>query len=123
MAPRPHNSGHYTLDACATSQYDQQVRVLCGLPPGDPSANCAAVMVNLLGDLWFDGGVLSEPDWPILQAISELRLHLYGKNQARAGRKMGHFTVLGRDLEATIATAMRARRLIGVQDDSSSGLA
>lgn len=123
MAPRPHNSGHYTLDACENSQYAQQVRVLCGLPPGDPSANCAAVMVNLLGDLWFDGGALREPDWPALQAIPELRLHLYGKNQARPGRKMGHFTVLGSDLPTTLATAMRARQLIGVRDDSGSGVA
>ena len=86
-------------------------------------ALAVAVMVNLLGDLWFDGGALREPDWPALQAIPELRLHLYGKNQARPGRKMGHFTVLGSDLPITLATAMRARRLIGVRDDSRSGLA
>lgn len=123
MAPRPHNSGHYTLDACVTSQYAQQVRALCGLPPGDPSASSAAVMVNLLGDLWFEGGVLREPDWATLQAIPELCLHLYGKNEARPGRKMGHFTVLGGDLPATIATAMQARQLIGIRDDSGSRVA
>jgi 5-(carboxyamino)imidazole ribonucleotide synthase len=123
MAPRPHNSGHYTLDACTTSQYAQQLRVLCGLPPADPSASCTAVMVNLLGDLWFAAGRLREPDWDMLRAIPELRLHLYGKNQARPGRKMGHFTVLGSDLEKTVATAMRARSLIGIRDDSGTGVA
>lgn len=123
MAPRPHNSGHYTLDACETSQYAQQLRALCGLPLGDPSAGSSAVMVNLLGELWFDAGMLREPDWPALQAIPGLHLHLYGKNEARPGRKMGHFTVTGTDLEATIDTAMRARRLIGIRDDSDTGLA
>lgn len=123
MAPRPHNSGHYTLDACQTSQYAQQVRALCGLPLGDPSASSAAVMVNLLGDLWFDAGEPREPDWPALHAIPELRLHLYGKREARPGRKMGHFTVLGSNLPAVLATAMRARHLIGIRDDSGRGVA
>ena len=80
-------------------------------------------MVNLLGDLWFDGGEPREPDWPALQAIPELRLHLYGKHEARPGRKMGHFTVLGSDLPTVLATAMRARQLIGIRDDSGSGVA
>ncbi len=123
MAPRPHNSGHYTLDACETSQYAQQVRALCGLPLGDPSASSVAVMVNLLGDLWFDSGEPREPDWPALLAIPDLRLHLYGKSKARPGRKMGHFTVLGRDLPAVLATAMHARQLIGVRDDNRPGVA
>jgi len=123
MAPRPHNSGHYTLDACQTSQYAQQVRALCGLPLGDPSASSVAVMVNLLGDLWFDSGEPREPDWPALLAIPDLRLHLYGKSKARPGRKMGHFTVLGRDLPAVLATAMHARQLIGVRDDNRPGVA
>ncbi|MEZ5562897.1 MAG: 5-(carboxyamino)imidazole ribonucleotide synthase [Gammaproteobacteria bacterium] len=123
MAPRPHNSGHYTLDACDTSQFAQQVRTLCGLTPADPSARSAAVMVNLLGDLWFDAGRQREPDWPALLAIPELRLHLYGKNEPRQGRKMGHFTVLGSDLPAVLGTAMRARQLIGIRDDSGPGLA
>jgi 5-(carboxyamino)imidazole ribonucleotide synthase len=122
MAPRPHNSGHYTLDACEISQYVQQVRVLCGLPPGNPSASCAAVMINLLGDLWFEAGALREPDWPAVQAIPGLHLHLYGKSQARPGRKMGHFTVLDSDLPIALAMAMRARHLIGVRDDSDSGV-
>lgn len=123
MAPRPHNSGHYTLDACQTSQYGQQVRALCELPLGDPATSRAAVMVNLLGDLWFDSGEPREPDWPALLAIPELRLHLYGKSEARTGRKMGHFTVLGTDLPAVLATAMRARKLIGIRDDSGSVVA
>jgi 5-(carboxyamino)imidazole ribonucleotide synthase len=123
MAPRPHNSGHYTLDACEISQYAQQVRVLCGLPPADPSASYTSVMVNLLGDLWFEGGTVREPDWDTLRAIPDLRLHLYGKHQARPGRKMGHFTVLGREIETTIATAMQARQLIGIRDDSRPGVA
>ncbi len=123
MAPRPHNSGHYTLDACQTSQYAQQVRALCGLPLGEPSASSVAVMVNLLGDLWFDSGEAREPDWPALLAIPELSLHLYGKSEARPGRKMGHFTVLGSDLPAVLATAMQARQLIGIRDDSGPGVA
>ena len=123
MAPRPHNSGHYTLDACQTSQYAQQVRALCGLPLGDPSADSTTVMVNLLGDLWFDAGTPREPDWPALLAIPELRLHLYGKSEARPGRKMGHFTVLGSDLPTVLATAMHARQIIGIRDDSGPGVA
>lgn len=123
MAPRPHNSGHYTLDACQTSQYAQQLRALCGLPLGDSAADCPAVMVNLLGELWFDAGRLREPDWPALLAIPELRLHLYGKNTARPGRKMGHFTVIGTDQSQVLSTAMRARHLIGIRDDSGPGVA
>ena len=95
LAPRPHNSGHWTLDACAVSQFEQQVRALCGLPLGNPEAKQAAVMVNLLGDLWFDAqGTAREPDWTAI-AAPDLTLHLYGKNDARPGRKMGHYTVLG----------------------------
>ncbi|MBF1164424.1 MAG: 5-(carboxyamino)imidazole ribonucleotide synthase, partial [Dechloromonas agitata] len=93
MAPRPHNSGHYTLDACVTNQFEQQVRALCGLPLGEPRAHSASVMVNLLGDLWYDGDTYREPDWAKLYAIPNLKLHLYGKHHARPGRKMGHFTV------------------------------
>ena len=95
LAPRPHNSGHWTLDACAVSQFEQQVRALCGLPLGNPEAKQAAVMVNLLGDLWFDAqGAAREPDWAAI-AAPDLTLHLYGKSDARPGRKMGHYTVLG----------------------------
>ena len=95
LAPRPHNSGHWTLDACTVSQFEQQVRALCGLPLGNPEAKQAAVMVNLLGDLWFDAqGAAREPDWAAI-AAPDLTLHLYGKSDARPGRKMGHYTVLG----------------------------
>jgi len=112
MAPRPHNSGHYTLDACVADQFEQQVRALCGLPLGEPRAHSAAVMVNLLGDLWRGG----EPDWASLHAVPGLKLHLYGKHHARPGRKMGHFTVIGGDAEATLQKALAARRAIGIED-------
>ena len=112
MAPRPHNSGHYTLDACATSQYEQQVRALCGLPLGSTALVSPAAMVNLLGDLWSAG----EPQWTRLLAQPNLRLHLYGKHEARPGRKMGHFTVLGPDQAQVIATALEARTAIGIRD-------
>lgn len=112
MAPRPHNSGHYTLDACATSQYEQQVRALCGLPLGSPALTSPVVMVNLLGDLWSAG----EPKWSELLSRPDLRLHLYGKHEARPGRKMGHFTVLGPDLPQVVAAALDARAAIGIRD-------
>ena len=112
MAPRPHNSGHYTLDACTTSQYAQQVRTLCGLPLGSPALASPAVMVNLLGDLWATG----EPKWSELLSRPDLRLHLYGKHEARPGRKMGHFTVLGPDPALTLASALEARAAIGIRD-------
>lgn len=114
MAPRPHNSGHYTIDACATNQFQQQVRALCGLPLGDGCAHSAAVMVNLLGDLWFDGDRQREPDWAALLAIPGLCLHLYGKQSPRAGRKMGHFTVVGDDAQQIYARAMNARKILGL---------
>ncbi len=101
IAPRPHNSGHYTLDACLTSQFEQQVRVLCGLPLGDTQQHTPAVMVNLLGDVWRDGRLPSDK---ILQHHN-VKLHLYGKRAARPGRKMGHFTVLAHDIEKAISTA------------------
>jgi 5-(carboxyamino)imidazole ribonucleotide synthase len=101
IAPRPHNSGHFTLDACVTSQFEQQVRAVCGLPFGDARLLSPVVMVNLLGDLWSEG----EPDWSRLFVHPGAKLHLYGKAKARPGRKMGHFCVLGDDLEQTIAEA------------------
>ncbi|MCL2345373.1 MAG: 5-(carboxyamino)imidazole ribonucleotide synthase [Desulfobulbus sp.] len=116
MAPRPHNSGHYTLDACVTDQFEQQVRALCGLPLGEARAHSAAVMVNLLGDLWYAGDHAREPDWAALHAVPNLKLHLYGKHHARPGRKMGHFTVIGTDAEAVQQTALAARRAIGIRD-------
>jgi len=88
LAPRPHNSGHLTIDACVTSQFEQQLRAVCGLPLGSPFRVRSAAMANLLGDLWSDG----EPDWTSALSIADARLHLYGKGQARPGRKMGHIT-------------------------------
>jgi len=90
IAPRPHNSGHFTLDACPTSQFEQQVRMLCGLPSGNCELSSAVVMVNLLGDVWGE----SQPNWDTLLAQPENHLHLYGKKEARPGRKMGHYNVL-----------------------------
>lgn len=117
MAPRPHNSGHYTLDACVTSQFEQQVRALCGLPLGDARPHSAAAMVNLLGDLWYPKGSehAREPSWQKLLAVPNLKLHLYGKHQAKPGRKMGHFTVLGDDPTETVRTAMAARAAIDIK--------
>lgn len=119
MAPRPHNSGHYTIDSCVTSQFEQQVRTLCNLPLGDASAHSAAVMVNLLGDLWYqrDAHHSHEPDWQNLLAKPNVKLHLYGKHHARPGRKMGHFTVLDREPQAVYELALTARRQIGITDD------
>ncbi|EHQ51789.1 phosphoribosylaminoimidazole carboxylase ATPase subunit [Ectothiorhodospira sp. PHS-1] len=101
IAPRPHNSGHYTLDACVTSQFEQQVRAVCGLPFGDTRLLSPVVMVNLLGDLWAKG----EPRWAELLDHPGAKLHLYGKSEARPGRKMGHFCVLDDDPEKAIADA------------------
>jgi 5-(carboxyamino)imidazole ribonucleotide synthase len=113
IAPRPHNSGHYTLDACYASQFEQQVRALCGLPLADSRAYCAAVMVNLLGDLWPG----PDPDWSALLGDPAVKLHLYGKHHARPGRKMGHFTVIGSDAQRVLDAALAARRRIGIADD------
>jgi 5-(carboxyamino)imidazole ribonucleotide synthase len=95
IAPRPHNSGHYTLDACVTSQFEQQARMLCELPAGSSALHTPIVMVNLLGDLWARG----TPPWGELLVDPCVKLHLYGKRSARPGRKMGHFNVLGPTLE------------------------
>ena len=105
IAPRPHNSGHYTLDACATDQFEQQVRVLCDLPLGDPRLLSPVAMVNLLGDLWQHG----EPDWHRALAFPGVRLHLYGKVEARPGRKMGHLTCTAASPDAALETVLQAR--------------
>ncbi len=105
IAPRPHNSGHYTIDACAVSQFEQQVRAMCGLPLGDVRLLTPAVMVNLLGDVWQHG----EPAWGALFAEPAAELHLYGKREARPGRKMGHFTVLGDSVDHALARALAVR--------------
>ena len=105
LAPRPHNSGHFTIDACITSQFEQQVRTLCALPLGDTRLHTPAAMVNLLGDVWAGG----EPDWEALLREPGLKLHLYGKHEPRAGRKMGHYTVLAADPDTALAIALAAR--------------
>ena len=110
IAPRPHNSGHYTIDACRTSQFEQQVRVLCGMPLGDPSQHTPAVMVNLLGDIW-DGG---EPRWEAVLRHPGAHLHLYGKREARPGRKMGHVTVCEPSVERALEVALEIRRELGI---------
>ncbi len=120
IAPRPHNSGHYTIDACVTNQFEQQVRVMTSLPLGDASLHSNAVMVNILGDSWFagaktdvaglkDSSVGLEPLWNKACSHANLKLHLYGKHQPRKGRKMGHFTVIGQDAKAILNTALIAR--------------
>ena len=105
IAPRPHNSGHYTLDACVTDQFEQQVRTLCGLPLGDPRLLSPVCMINLLGDLWKDG----EPRWDRALARPGVKLHLYGKQEARPGRKMGHMTCLAATAEEALRMAKEAR--------------
>lgn len=105
IAPRPHNSGHFTIDACATSQFEQQLRAVCGLPLGATTQLRPAAMANLLGDLWQGG----EPDWAAACAIPNVALHLYGKQQARPGRKMGHLTATAESAEAALRTVRAAR--------------
>lgn len=105
IAPRPHNSGHLTFDACVTSQFEQQVRAVCGLPLGSTEFYRPAAMANLLGDLWDHG----EPNWAAAMAGSNIKLHLYGKIDPRPGRKMGHLTARADDARAAAATVMEAR--------------
>jgi 5-(carboxyamino)imidazole ribonucleotide synthase len=111
IAPRPHNSGHLTIDACCTSQFEQQLRAVCGLPLGAPDLLHPAAMANLLGDLWAGG----EPDWTAALAMPDVKLHLYGKRTARPGRKMGHLTALA-DTAAQARSRVEAARaaLVGV---------
>lgn len=106
LAPRPHNSGHYTFDACVTSQFEQQLRAVCDLPLGDPSLLSPVVMWNLLGHLWEQG----EPDWTVILSEPRAKLHLYGKASARPGRKMGHVCVLApRDEALEIIQGFKAK--------------
>ena len=111
IAPRPHNSGHYTIDACVTNQFEQQVRVMTGLPLGNPSLHSDAVMVNILGDSWFAGAKTTarEPSWNKALSHANLKLHLYGKHEPRKSRKMGHFTVIDKELKAALNAALIAR--------------
>ena len=106
LAPRPHNSGHLTFDACVTSQFEQQVRAVCGLPLGSTELLRPAAMANLLGDLWIDG---EEPNWAAACRFPEVKLHLYGKNSARPGRKMGHLTAVGETVDEAQDRVIAAR--------------
>jgi 5-(carboxyamino)imidazole ribonucleotide synthase len=118
LAPRPHNSGHLTIEAAVTSQFEQQVRALCGLPLGSTRLSSPAAMVNLLGDIWSRG----EPDWPAaLGRDPGVKLHLYGKRTPAIGRKMGHLTVLDPDPETALARALAARRALASGRESSAG--
>ena len=105
IAPRPHNSGHHTIDACAADQFQQQVRLMCGLPPADTRLLSSCCMANILGDVWKEDG--SAPDWLPLQSNTRAHLHQYGKSAARKGRKMGHFTVLADDADEAFQTAQK----------------
>ena len=112
MAPRTHNSGHYTMDACYTSQFEQQVRAICGLPLGNPEAHSAVTMVNVLGDLWNIQG--EQPNWSRI-LTDNVKLHLYGKHQARVGRKMGHFNYLAEQEMDTLANAEKAFLMLSAE--------
>jgi 5-(carboxyamino)imidazole ribonucleotide synthase len=116
MAPRPHNSGHHSLDASDVSQFELQVRTLAGLPLTEPRQHSTAVMLNLLGDLWFRQGAAepTDPDWAAVLALPGVHLHLYGKREARRGRKMGHLTVTAPDLSGARATAQQAAQCLGL---------
>jgi 5-(carboxyamino)imidazole ribonucleotide synthase len=117
MAPRPHNSGHYSVDACDLSQFDLQVRTLAGLPLAMPRQHSAAVMLNLLGDLWFPAAADAEPrcpPWPAVLALPGAHLHLYGKAEPRRGRKMGHLTLTAATPALARDTALRAAAVLGL---------
>ncbi len=119
MAPRPHNSGHASLDACDLSQFDLQVRCMTGAPLVAPRLHSPCVMLNLLGDLWRSGGSQAdapvEPDWAGVLALPGVHLHLYGKGQARAGRKMGHLVVTARDAETALALARECAQRLRIE--------
>jgi 5-(carboxyamino)imidazole ribonucleotide synthase len=110
LAPRPHNSGHLTIEACPTSQFEQAIRAVCGLPLGNVTPHSPAAMVNLLGDLWQN----AVPNWNAALEIPNAHLHLYGKLEARAGRKMGHITVLGETVQEARDEALKAREALNL---------
>jgi 5-(carboxyamino)imidazole ribonucleotide synthase len=115
MAPRPHNSGHYSIDACDISQFELQVRCMAGLPLPAPRQHSAAVMLNLLGDLWFRADAEAvTPAWERVLALPGAHLHLYGKAEARRGRKMGHLTVAATDAATARSVALQAAALLGL---------
>jgi len=114
MAPRPHNSGHYTIDACVTSQFAQQVRAMARLPLGDVRQHSPAVMLNILGDVWFDGETVREPAWDRVLALPGAFLHLYGKDDPRRGRKMGHVTFVAPTLREAQQQLQAACVILGI---------
>lgn len=115
MAPRPHNSGHYTLNACDVSQFDLQIRAMAGLPLVTPRQHSPAIMLNLLGDLWHDAhDQVRTPDWASILALPGIHLHLYGKVTARPGRKMGHLTITAATVAEVQATALQAAIVLGL---------
>ncbi|QXL84064.1 5-(carboxyamino)imidazole ribonucleotide synthase [Comamonas sp. NLF-1-9] len=115
IAPRPHNSGHWSIDGCDSSQFALQVRAMTGLPLAAPRQHSPAIMLNLLGDLWLqDGHTPRTPPWAQVLALPGCHLHLYGKAEARAGRKMGHLTVTGAHIDTVRASALRAAELLGM---------
>jgi 5-(carboxyamino)imidazole ribonucleotide synthase len=117
IAPRPHNSGHYSIDACVTSQFEQQARVMACLPLGSTRVVAPSVMLNILGDIWFPDASDSsrEPDWAAaLAASGSAKLHLYGKREARRGRKMGHITIVGETIAQAQADAARVAAALGM---------
>ena len=111
LAPRPHNSGHYTIEGCETSQFEQLARIMAGMPMGDVSLRSPTVMVNLLGDVWESAG--GSPDWVSVLAMPRAHLHLYGKSEYRVGRKMGHITVSGDTVQEALRVATAARDAAG----------
>jgi 5-(carboxyamino)imidazole ribonucleotide synthase len=115
IAPRPHNSGHHSIDSCDVSQFELQVRCMAGLPLVQPRLHSASVMLNLLGDLWFANSALSsEPAWSQVLTLPGAHLHLYGKTEARIGRKMGHLTLTAATPEAAREVALQAAALLGI---------
>ena len=117
LAPRPHNSGHLTVDACTTSQFEQQLRAVCALPLGSTRQLRPAAMANLLGDLWAHG----EPHWPAALAVPGVKLHVYEKRDARPGRKMGHLTALADTVDEARARVLEARRALNPEQRKASG--
>ena len=105
IAPRPHNSGHWTIEGAVTSQFEQQLRAVCGLPLGSTERQRPVAMANLLGDLWKNG----EPDWTVVCSLPEIKLHLYGKREARPGRKMGHVTVTAETANMAVERVSKAQ--------------
>jgi 5-(carboxyamino)imidazole ribonucleotide synthase len=116
IAPRPHNSGHYTIDACDVSQFELQVRTLCQLPLTQPRQHSPAIMLNILGDVWFAGNsaTAQTPPWDQILALPGAHLHLYGKKDAKKGRKMGHLTITGATVEVVKTTTAQAAQILGI---------